>query len=148
MARVNIRAREVVAFLCAGGLAALVNLAAGAGARQLVAGPWAYEVRLVAGFSAGTVVSFVLNRQITFAEQRGKLLRQAARYLLTALVSIGVASAAGWMALFVLSLLFQSVLSESHRELLAHVAAIGVTTIYNFFTIKYFALRADEVPHA
>ena len=75
---------------------------------------------------------------------RGDLVRQAVRYLITAVVSVGVASVAGWIALGFLNVLAGSVWTVARRELLAHVAAIGVTTVYNFFTIKYFALRADR----
>lgn len=131
-------------FLLVGGLAALVNLGAGAAVRGLIESPWAYELRLVVGFAAGTVVSFVLNRQITFAGQQGDLWRQAFRYSVTAVVSIGVASVAGWCSLAVLGLFAGIHWLYDSREVLSHLAAIGITTIYNYIAIKYFALRADR----
>jgi putative flippase GtrA len=139
---------QIAKFVFSGGVAAVANIGVGYGARQVLHGDFAYPASVLAGFAVGTVVSFVLNRTITFAATGGRASRQLVRFALAAVVGAGIAAALATGMLFVLRLGLGGVVTDSLLATGAHVAAVGITTVYNFLAMKYFALRVDARPGA
>ena len=88
---------EIGAFLVSGGIAAVVNLGAGAGFRVLF-GVQHNMVSVAVGFALGTVVSFVLNREFTFRARRDSVQSQMIRFGLTAVAGIAVAAGIAQLA--------------------------------------------------
>jgi len=139
---------QVVKFLISGGVAAAANIGVGFVLRLLLRGPSAVPVSVVCGFAVGTLVSFFLNRTITFAATSGNATRQLVRFVLAAVVGAGIAAAIASGALFVLRASPLASLSEQVLETSAHVFAVGLTTIYNFIAMKYFALKVGPAAPA
>jgi putative flippase GtrA len=137
-------AGQVAKFLFSGGVAALVNLGAGIVVRRVYDGPMAMPASVVAGFVLGTLVSFFLNRHITFAATHGRASRQLVRFFLAGLVGAGSAAALATAILALLHSMVGATLPEATAETAAHVGAIGITTVYNFLAMKYYALRVER----
>jgi putative flippase GtrA len=137
-------AAQIAKFLLSGGVAAIVNLGVGIGVRHVLAGPAAMPASVVAGFALGTLVSFYLNRRITFAATGGRASRQLVRFVLAALVGAGIAAALATGILYLLRAMVGPALGESIKETAAHVGAIGITTVYNFLAMKCYALRVER----
>lgn len=139
---------EFVRFLVSGAIAALLNLLIAWGYRQMFHGTVCYfEASVVLGFSIGTGVSFVLNKFFTFRARETKVLHQVMRFTLIALVSIAISTIVAHLILSGLILL-PGMATNAHRcESLAHIATIGVMTVFNYFAIKHLAfLRAGITP--
>lgn len=99
------------------------------------------------GFTAGAVLSFALNRRYTFRVDRAPLGPQALRFTLVTLASVALSAV---VAEAVLAVLEAVRLPGAPAPLagVAHGVTIGVMTIFNFFAMKLFALRAaDPRPH-
>ena len=137
-------AQQFLKFLLSGGIAAGVNAGTGALLRIVLVGDLGYDASVFLGFVAGTVVSFLLNRTFTFQAKDGDLRRQIRRYVITAVSGILLATAIGAGALLVWRAVVQGRLAEDRIDLLAHLTAIGLTTIYNFVIIKYWAFGSRE----
>lgn len=137
-------APQIAKFLVAGGIAASANIATGWVLRRLFAGEAGHTAAVAAGYCVGTVVSFVLNRKFTFQATGGNLKRQMIRYLWATLGGILVASLIAAGLEVPLRSLLAARLTAAQIGDLAHVGAIGFTTIYSFLVIKYFALRVPS----
>ncbi len=137
---------QIAKFVFSGGVAALANLGVGYAVRRALTGDLVYPASVLAGFAVGTAVSFVLNRRITFAATEGRASRQLVRFVLAAVVGIGIAAALATGILALLRLGLRGVIDDSALATAAHVGAVGITTVYNFVAMKYFALRVDAAP--
>ncbi len=141
--------RQFGTFLLIGGLAACVNFLSGAAVRLVSTTAFAYGVSLVVGMAAGTIVSFYLNRHFTFRVSDEPVGPQAVRFGLVALGAVVLVALFGEAVLALWSLAGSPWLSRATVESLAHVAAIGLNTIYSFVAMKFFALKkAIRVPPA
>ena len=137
---------QIAKFVFSGGVAALANIGVGYALRLVLHGDLAYPVSILAGFAVGTVVSFVLNRRITFAATAGRVSQQLGRFVLAALLGAGIAAALATGILIGLRLVLRGSVEDSLLATSAHVGAVGITTVYTFVAMKYFALRVDPVP--
>jgi putative flippase GtrA len=137
---------QIAKFVFSGGVAAVANIGVGYGARLVLHGDLAYPASVLAGFAVGTVVSFVLNRTITFAATGGRASQQLVRFVLAAVLGAGIAAALATGMLYVLRRALGGVFADTILATGAHVAAVGITTVYNFLAMKYFALRVDAPP--
>jgi putative flippase GtrA len=137
-------APQIAKFLVAGGIAASANIATGWALRRLFEGEGAHAAAVAAGYCVGTVVSFVLNRKFTFQATEGNLRRQIIRYAWATLGGIVVAALIAAGLEVPLRSLLATRLTSAQIGDVAHVGAIGFTTIYSFLVIKYFALRVEE----
>jgi putative flippase GtrA len=133
-------ASQVGKFIVSGGIAAFFNIATGWVLRRLF-GETAHVAAVAAGFTVGTVISFVLNRTFTFRATSGDVRKQAIRYLVVAVAGIGLAAVIAAGLEHLLRSFVGDALSSADVGDLAHVGAIGLNTIYTFIAIKYFALR-------
>jgi len=145
---------QIVKFLLTGGVAAAANIVVGILVRHFISGELGLDVSVGAGFAVGTAVSFVLNRQVTFAATAtaGRLSGQVGRYAAAAAVGWGITTVAATLALRLFHWVIPGYFTEGTVETMAHVSAIGLNTIYSFVAIKYFALRtpspSSDVPRA
>jgi putative flippase GtrA len=106
-----------------------------------------FGATIVLGALAGMGVNFVLSRQYVFGAADGAMRRQARRFFLisvtTLLLRIGVAFVAvavlalpvfGWIAALPI---------DAPATRLAHVAAMGLVTIYSFLAHKHVSFAGD-----
>jgi putative flippase GtrA len=136
--------KQFLTFLAVGGTAALLNFLMGAALRLYWTSYAAYVGSVAAGFALGTVVSFVLNRRFTFRVTGEAVLPQAVRFGIITLGSI-VVSLVTASALFGLwGLIGRALLTRPQAESLGHLGAIGLSTIYNFLAMKFFAFRRSS----
>jgi putative flippase GtrA len=135
---------EFVRFLVAGGIAASANLAGAGGYRLLLhATPGCFEASVAFGFSLGTLLSFVLNKFVTFRANSGNTWAQLGLFLLISVVSIA-------MSTLVAHLLFRcltacpGLASNPHlAEALAHALTIGVMVVVNYAMMRHIAFRSQ-----
>lgn len=87
-----------------------------------------------AGYTAGTVCSFLLNRKITFRDGEGKILRQALVFVLVNLASLGVSSA-------LMALLTNAF---SLNRYIAKIFVTVLTMLMNYFGYKLLVFKIKE----
>lgn len=87
-----------------------------------------------AGYTAGTICSFLLNRKITFRDGEGKLLRQALVFVLVNLVSLGVSSA-------LIALLTNTL---GINRYIAKIFVTVLTMLMNYFGYKLLVFKIKE----
>jgi putative flippase GtrA len=133
--------REFAVFAIVGAICASVNF--GVGVLVRYAAPLEVEwPSVTAGFVAATVLSFVLNRRYTFRVQANDAGPQAARFALTAIVALPLWALVAEVLARILRLVPAVSASTAAVAHLAHVGTIGVLFVFNFYAIKFFALRA------
>jgi putative flippase GtrA len=150
---------QFIKFLAAGGTAALLNFFSGLVFRVLYPG-LPNEVSILVGYTAGTIVSFILNKLFTFKARDEKTYVQALKFTLLAVTSIILAEV---ISRFVLWIYFYTLVSAfisgsviivdwlrgaksipvdyAMAQNISHVVAIGITTIYNFLAMKFFSFK-------
>lgn len=130
-------------FLLVGGSAALANF----GSRFFFSLFFSFFVSVALATTMGTVISFIFNKIFTFQANDERITIQIVKFAIMSVIAIFFTS---FMATLAMNLfrwaniagLFPKVLMES----LAHIFAIGVTTIYNFLAMKYFSFRRLQLP--
>jgi putative flippase GtrA len=140
LARAPLVSRQLVGFVVVGGISAAANFGSGAVVRLVSIGPIGYAVSVAVGFTAGTVVSFLLNRRYTFQVSDQPIGPQAVRFGIAALSGIALAWVFAEGLFWMLRALAPS-LGRGRVESLAHIGAIGLNTLYTFTAMKFFALR-------
>jgi putative flippase GtrA len=133
--------KQFLVFLMVGGTAALVNFLSGALVRVYWTSYSAYVASVTLGFVLGTLVSFVLNRRFTFRASDEAVTPQAFRFAVVALGAVVVSVAVASVVLWAWELAGRVALARAGVESLGHVSAIGVSTVYNFLAMKFFAFR-------
>jgi putative flippase GtrA len=98
-------------------------------------------VSVITGMIVGTVLSFFLNRRYTFAVSDEPVGPQAVRFAIAAsgAALLALVFAEGTLALWQLA--GSPWLTRAGAEGWAHVAAIGLNTVYGFVAMKFFALK-------
>jgi putative flippase GtrA len=133
--------RQIAIFLVVGGSAALANFGTGVLVRLISTSALVYGASVVLGMGVGTVVSFFLNRRYTFAVADQPAAPQAARYALVSIGGVLVTLTVAEAALGLWQLAGAPLLSRTMMEHCAHLAAIGLNTVYTFLAVKFFALK-------
>ena len=133
---------QFLVFLLVGGTAAFVNFSAGALVRAYSSSYPAYVASITLGFVLGTLVSFVLNRTVTFRASAEAVAPQALRFVAVALGSVVISVVVASAVLWAWALAGRLVLTHAQVETVGHLGAIGVCTIYNFVAMKFFAFRS------
>ncbi len=130
---------EFARFLVTGATAAAVNLLSAGAIAPLVDTPWFFEASVAIGFTLGSVVSFYLNKYFTFHANDGNSWFQFARFALVAAVSVVVSTLVAHEALSVLNVVRTAWGFTTPIESIAHVATVGIMTIFNYVGIKFVA---------
>lgn len=138
--------RQFGVFLVVGCACAAVNFGAGAAIRSVSSGNAAYAASVAVGFTAGAVASFVLNRRYTFHVDRAPIGPQALRFTLLSFAAVVLSAVVAEALLAALQALCGGGVGAARLAGMAHVGTIGVMTIFNFFAMKFFALRAPPHP--
>ncbi len=133
--------KQFLVFLLVGGTAALVNFFSGALVRLYWTSYSAYVASVTLGFILGTIVSFILNRRFTFRASDEAVAPQAFRFIVVAIGAVFVSVAVASVILWGWELTGRVVVTRAQVETLGHVGAIGVSTVYNFVAMKFFAFR-------
>lgn len=136
--------RQFGVFLVVGGACAAVNFGAGAAIRMVCAGSAAFAVSVAVGFTAGAVLSFLLNRRYTFRVDRSPIGPQAWRFTLLSFVAVLLSAAVGETVLVCLQAVCPRDVGAARLAEIAHPITIGLMTVFNFFAMKFFALRAPD----
>jgi putative flippase GtrA len=133
---------QFLVFLLVGGTAAVLNFSAGALVRAYSASYPAFVASVTLGFVLGTLVSFVLNRHVTFRASAEAVAPQAFRFGVVALGSVVISVVVASAVLWAWELAGRVVLMRAQVETVGHLGAIGVSTVYNFLAMKFFAFRS------
>lgn len=136
--------KQFLVFLVVGGTAALVNFSSGAVVRLYSTTYPVYVASIAFGFALGTGVSFALNRRFTFRASSEAVVPQALRFLVVALGSVVISVAVASLVLGGWEVAGRTVLTQRQVESVGHIAAIGVSTAYNFLAMKFFAFRRAD----
>ena len=132
---------EFLRFLAMGSIAAAANFGTGFAFRRH-AGTFAYsyEISIMVGFAIGTLVSFVVNKFVTFGVHDQGAHLQFIKFLMIAVLSVLLSGIVGWAMLAALSLMpFLSGIAS--LPTLGHIGTIGVMTMFNFPMMKWVAFR-------
>lgn len=114
----------------------------------LHSGPF-FSLAIVLGALAGMSVNFLLSRRFVFAAHEGRIRAQLPRFVAisvtTLLLRLAVAYAA--LALFALPLFgwLHALPLDAPATRLAHIAAMGLVTIYSYFAHKHFSFAPPRV---
>jgi len=134
---------EFVRFLVAGGIAASANLAGAWCYRMLLhATPYYFEASVAFGFSLGTVLSFLLNKFVTFRAKAGNTWAQLGLFLVISVVSIAVSTLVAHLLFGCLTAFASLARNLRLTEALAHTLTIGVMIIVNYWMMRYIAFRS------
>jgi putative flippase GtrA len=133
--------KQFLVFLLVGGTAALVNFFSGVLVRLFWTTYSAYVASVTLGFVLGTIVSFVLNRRFTFRASDEAVAPQVFRFIVVALGAVLVSVAVASVILWAWEVAGRVIVTRAQVETLGHVGAIGVSTVYNFVAMKFFAFR-------
>lgn len=136
--------RQFGVFLVVGGACAAVNFGAGAAVRMACAGSAGVAASFAVGFTAGSVLSFVLNRRYTFQVDGSPVGPQAWRFTLVSLAVVALSAAVGETVLACLEAVCPRNFGAARLAEVAHILTIGLMTVFNFFAMKFFALRAPD----
>jgi putative flippase GtrA len=108
----------------------------------LHATPYSFEAGVAFGFSLGTVLSFLLNKFVTFRANAGNTWAQLGLFLSISAVSIALST-------LVAHLLFRCLtacpsLADNLRwaEALAHALTIGVMVVVNYLMMRHIVFRS------
>jgi putative flippase GtrA len=132
--------RQFAVFLVVGGACATVNFGVGAAVRAAVPIGVSWP-SVAAGFVAGTLLSFALNRRYTFEVHEGALGPQAARFAVMSVASIALSAVVAEALDAALRAVPVVSPSSALGADLVHVGTIGLLFVFNFFAMKYFALQ-------
>jgi putative flippase GtrA len=126
--------REFAAFLLAGGIAALANIAS----RMAFSLVMPLAPAVVLAYLVGMVVAFFLMRSRVFAPGRGSLGRQAGLFALVNLAAV----AQTLVVTFALARwAFPALGITDHAEDIAHVIGVGVPIVTSYFGHKHLSFR-------
>jgi putative flippase GtrA len=133
---------EFARFLVVGTTASLANLISAWVYRWFLDGtPYFFEVSIVLGFSVGTVISFVLNKYVTFRATQGDTWPQFVRFMLVTGIYIVMST---FVAHYLLAGLSRLPWLSSHpdfTESTAHALTIIVMMMASYYLMKHFAFR-------
>lgn len=133
--------KQFLVFLLVGGTAACVNFFSGALVRLYWTSYSAYLASVTLGFVLGTIVSFILNRRFTFRASDEAVAPQALRFVVVALGAVLLSIAVASIVLWAWEFAGRVIVTRAQVETLGHLSAIGVSTVYNFVAMKFFAFR-------
>ncbi|MFA5879607.1 MAG: GtrA family protein [Candidatus Margulisiibacteriota bacterium] len=128
---------QFLKFLLVGGLAAFINFFSRFFFRIFVS----YISSVILAYILGTIFSFIFNKIFTFKEDKQKTLVQGLKFFVIALSAIIIAALVVSLIMFIYNFFNISYINEQSMESFAHIVAIGVTTIYNFLTMRFFAFK-------
>jgi putative flippase GtrA len=117
---------QFLKFLVAAGLSVPVNL----GSRVLLSGVMPYEAALVVSHLCGMLTAFLLTRSFVFERSGRRASNELARFTLVNALSLIVT----WVvAVGLLRLVFPRVGFDTHPELVAHMAGLGLASLTSFY---------------
>ena len=132
--------RQFAMFLIVGGVCAAANFGAGVFVRNAFP-DWPVGIGVDVGMIVGTILSFFLNRWLTFAATSEPMGLQAARFALMAVGATILGFALAEAAFAAWRCAGSPWGTRAQMENAVHVFVLGVSTIYNFLAMKFFALR-------
>lgn len=124
-------------FLCVGFAAALINF----GSRFLFRYFVSYTGTILIGFFLGTIASFFFNKKFTFTPDAEHASVQFSKFILLACGGIFLATIIAHLFVIAYQFTGLQILSQGNLESAGHLSAIAMTTIYNFFAIKYIGFK-------
>jgi putative flippase GtrA len=105
--------------------------------------PWLYGAVIAAGATCGMAVNFLVSRRFVFAADQRSAPKQLASFVAVSLTTLllRLAVAYGLVGLFGLPLFgwINTLPTTAPAERLAHLAAVGLVTVYSFFAHKHIS---------
>ncbi len=125
--------RQFLAFLFAGGVAALLHWLARLLLSQFLPFGWAVAL----AYSVGMTVAFVLNRWLVFPGSDKPVERQARDFIVINLAFFPIV----WIVALLLNKLFINLGLTAYTEEVAHALAISLPVLVTFLLYKFYAFR-------
>jgi len=125
--------RQFLAFLFAGGVAALLHWLARLLLSQFLPFGWAVAL----AYSVGMTVAFVLNRWLVFPSSDKPVERQARDFIVINLAFFPIV----WIVALFLNKLFINLGLTAYTEEVAHALAISLPVLVTFLLYKFYAFR-------
>ena len=125
-------------FLVAGGIAALVNIAA----RYLFNQVTSFEVAVVLAFPFGLLTAYILCRKLVFTPTGRGTASELGRFLAVNLVALLLV----WVISVGLArVVFPAIEFTWHADDIAHVIGVFAPAVASFFGHKYYSFRREPV---
>lgn len=116
----------------------------------LLQGSFFFSIAIIIGALAGMTVNFLLSRRFVFGAQHGQLKSQLPRFIAISFSTLALRVIVAYAALAVLSLPLFGWLAtlpvDAAPTRLAHIAAMGLVTIYSYFAHKHISFAAARAP--
>ena len=129
--------RQFIAFLAAGGFAALINI----GSRILLSMIMRYEIAILVAYLCGMTVAYILNRTFVFAASGRGVGSEYTRFALVNLLAV----AQVWIVSVGLArLIFPAVGFAWHGDTVAHVVGVLVPAVTSYLGHKHFSFAAPR----
>jgi len=126
---------QFIAFMIAGGIAALVNI----GSRIAFSLVISYEIAILVAYLCGMTTAYVLNKKFVFASSGRPVASEYTRFTLVNLVAV----AQVWIVSVGLARwLFPAVGFTWHDETVAHVIGVLVPVFVSYLGHKHFSFAA------
>jgi putative flippase GtrA len=127
--------RQFIAFVVAGGIAALVNI----GSRIVFSLVMRYEIAILAAYLCGMTVAYILNRMFVFAASGRGMPSEYVRFALVNLLAV----AQVWLVSVGLARwIFLALGFAWHAETVAHVVGVLVPVVTSYLGHKHFSFAA------
>jgi putative flippase GtrA len=126
--------RQFLAFLLAGGIAALANF----GSRIALGLVMPYVPSIVLAYCIGMLTAFVLNRLLVFKDAGNALGQQALWFVL---VNLAAVAQTVLISLLLARWLFPAIGMDFHPETLAHAAGVAVPVVTSYLGHKHLSFR-------
>ncbi len=133
--------KELLIFLGVGATAAFVNFTGGLLFRMVFQGKYFFTISIWFGYIMGSIVSFLLNKTVTFKAHDEKTLNQMVKFTAVFVCSVFIASAVANVVMIVYQHLGLKIFTLDRMEDVARFISIGATTLFNYPAMKFFSFK-------
>lgn len=133
--------KELLIFLGVGATAAFVNFTGGLLFRMVFQGKYFFTVSIWFGYIMGSIVSFLLNKTVTFKAHDEKIINQIVKFTAVFICSVFIASAVANVVMIIYQRLGLEIFTLDRMEDIARFISIGATTLFNYPAMKFFSFR-------
>jgi putative flippase GtrA len=136
MAQMPVGRWQFIAFIIAGGIAALANIASRIAFNLVMP----YEVAILVAYVCGMTTAYVLNKKFVFAASGRRVTTEYMRFTLVNLVAV----AQVWIVSVGLArLIFPAIGFMWHDETIAHVIGVLVPVFTSYLGHKHFSFASQ-----
>ena len=133
----DLLSRQFFNFILAGLCSASVSIIS----RIIFQFEFSYFTSVFLASVVGMIVNFLINKNLVFKNHNENIHSQFFRFLLIGSISLILTPFSAVILLNIIVIINVEWISNSVAELLAHIGALVINSLYGFFAIKYFVFR-------